>query len=446
MNVLDGRQLFPALSSQVFLDAACVSVAPQPAVEAVQSFLRMASRCEERDASAHHVAMDRLRARAVDEGARLLGADDGEVGLVESTTHGLNIAAQALPFEPKDNVVIADLEFLQVAIPWVKLQEEGVIAGVRLARNRDGALPIESFADVVDARTRAVVVSSVQWSNGYRVDLEALGRLCRANNAFLVVDAVQELGALVLDVRRAQIDLLVAGGHKWLNSPFGCGLLYINRGSLPALRQPSWGYLGLEEPNGGWPRFFASPTTTPVRPYSFPRTAKSFEINGTANYPGAVALGASLALVNEVGIQAVESRVLDLADSVYEALDELGVRMVTCADRIVRSGITTFQVSNVPAENEAFLEHLLDERVFVSLRYASGVGGIRVSTHFFNDENDVDTLVTAVRRGLERAGRRARKRVQSVQRHLDLAPGRTDSSSLETDGLHSLSRPAGRND
>ena len=150
MDVREVRRSFPALSERVFLDAACVSLAPRQAVEAAQDFLAMAATCEERDASLHHIAMDRLRGKAVREGARLLGASEDEVALVESTTHGLNVAAHAIPFEAGDNVVLADLEFLQVAIPWVKLAEQGSIAEVRLARNVDGALPVESFARAVD--------------------------------------------------------------------------------------------------------------------------------------------------------------------------------------------------------------------------------------------------------------------------------------------------------
>lgn len=398
LEAREARKLFPGLAGRTFLDAACVSLAPRTAVDAVEEFLVTAATCEERDASLHHVAMDRLRARAVEEGASLLGASVDEIALVESTTHGLNIAAQVIPFEPGDNVVITDLEFLQVAIPWVKLQEKGAIAEVRAARNIDGALTLESFADVVDADTKAVVVSSVQWVNGYRVDLEALGRLCRDCGALLVVDAIQELGALSLDVRCAEIDLLVAGGHKWLNSPFGCGLLYVSQKALPSLEQASWGYLGLAEPEGGWPRYFATPSTTPVRPYDFAGVAKSFEINGTANYPGAVALGASLALVNSIGIDEVDARVLGLARALYDELDRLGVRLVTRSEERARSGITAFEVSDDLAENEAFLDRLLDERIYVSLRYTSGVGGIRVSTHYFNDESDLERLLNAVRR------------------------------------------------
>ncbi len=416
LDARDARGLFPGLSGRTFLDTACVSLAPRTVIDAVEDFLAMAATCEERDASLHHVAMDRLRGRAVREGATLLAAAVDEIALIESTTHGLNIAAQVIPFEPGDNVVIADLEFLQVAIPWVKLQEQGAIAEVRTARNVDGALPLESFAEVVDARTKAVVVSSVQWCNGYRVDLEALGRLCRDCGALLVVDAIQELGALALDVRRAEVDLLVAGGHKWLNSPFGCGLLYVNRETLPMLDQASWGYLGLAEPEGGWPRYFATPTITPVRPYEFPRVAKSFEINGTANYPGAVALGASLALVNTIGVDRVEARVLGLARILYEELDRLGVRLVTRPEDAVRSGITTFEVSDDPGVYEAFLECLLDERIYVSLRYTSGVGGIRVSTHYFNDESDLETLVSAVRRLSEQRLARRRAHRSEVSR------------------------------
>jgi selenocysteine lyase/cysteine desulfurase len=172
----------------------------------------------------------------------------------------------------------------------------------------------------------------------------------------------------------------------------------------------SWGYLGLDPPEGGWGRYFATPDSSPVRIYDFPTRTKSLEINGTSNYPGAVGLGASLALVNELGIDAVEAHVLELADRLHEELPALGVRLVTRPEREVRSGITTFEVSDVHRENEAFLQALLDERIYVALRYTSGVGGIRVSTHLFNDHGDLDRLlaVTARLLGSKRSAPAAR--------------------------------------
>jgi len=403
MDVRDARASFPGLEGKVFLDAATVSLAPVQARDAIASFLERAVLCPERDASTHHIAMDELRGAAVREAAVLLGAGEDEIALVESTSHGLSIAARALGLGTGDNVVTDDLEFLQVAIPWFKLVEEGALGEVRVARNVGGAVTVDSIAEQVNERTRAVAVSSVQWSNGYRLDLAALSELCRRAGIFLVVDAVQELGALQLDMRRTPVDVLVAGGHKWLNAPFGCGVLYVRREIQEQLRQPSWGYLGLEEPYGGWATYFSTPSISPVRPYAFVKSAKRFELNGTSNYPGAVGLGASLALVNEIGAAAVERQVLGLAALVRRELEAAGVQIVSRPEPETWSGITTFTVSGDPQEDEALLQQLLDQGIYASRRYTSRVGGIRVSTHYFNDESDVERLVAAVRAALPRA-------------------------------------------
>jgi len=394
------REYFPGLNDKVFLDAACVSLPPIQSVEAIQHFLDMATSMPARDASLHHIEMDKTRTLAVKEAARLLEARTDEIALIESTTHGLNIAAQSIPFEPRNNVIISDLEFLQVAIPWVKMQEEGRIKEVRMARNVEGRIPVESIIALADGNTKAIIISSVQWSNGYRVDLQALGEFAEAEGIYLVVDAIHQLGAIKLSVKDYHIDILMCGGHKWLNSPFGCGLLYVNKSTIPALRQPSWGYLGLEDPEGGWGRYFATPSISPLRPYNFPVTAKRFEINGTSNYLGAIALGQSLKLVNELGIEQIQDYILSLTDIIHEELGRLGVKIVTHQDPESRSGIMVFQISQDPNENERFLQKLLDDRIYLAMRYTSNVGGIRISTHYFNNQDDLDALFTSIKKHL----------------------------------------------
>ncbi len=136
MDVRDARASFPGLEGKVFLDAATVSLAPVQARDAIAGFLERAVLCPERDASTHHIAMDELRGGAVREAAALLGAGEDEIALVESTSHGLSIAARALGLGPRDNVVTDDLEFLQVAIPWFKLVEEGSLGEVRRRAER----------------------------------------------------------------------------------------------------------------------------------------------------------------------------------------------------------------------------------------------------------------------------------------------------------------------
>jgi cysteine desulfurase/selenocysteine lyase len=399
MTITDARQHFPGLAGKTFLDAACVSLAPAPARDAVVQFLDMAVTCPARDASLHHIEMDRQRREAAGEVARLLHAEPRQVALVESTTHGLGLAALAIQPEPGSNVLVADTEFMQVAIPWqtAALREVEDIEIRPVRSEHGGALPIAAFERAMDARTRVVCVSSVQWCTGYRLDMQRLGELCRARGVWLVVDAIQEIGAMRVDVRERHADFLVAGGHKWLNAPFGCGLMVVSDRVLAELRPPAQGYLSVEEPAGGWGQYFRTPSISPYHRHRHVRDGRAYEIAGTANYPGAVGLGASLRLINELGIERIEAHIRGLTDRLRAALAAAGARLVTPGDAAARSGITVFRWFDEPAADQALLERLLDQQVLVSMRFTAGVGGIRVSTHFYNDDEDIDRLIHALR-------------------------------------------------
>jgi len=389
------RQYFPGLLDKVFLDAACVSLAPRPAVEAVQMFLDLAMVCPLDSSTAHHILMDEMRAAARPAAARLINAHEDEIALVESTTHGLTLAANSIPLEPGDRVLLSDLEFLQVAVPWIQKKKEGI--EIDVIPNRNGEVLVEDFAERLTPRTRIITISTVQWTNGYRLDLAALSRLCHERGIWLVVDAIQQLGATPLDVRQTPVDILACGGHKWLNSPFGCGFLYIRRDVLPDLHPPLAGYLSIEDPPGGWGEYFQTPTTTPVKNYEFVNTARRFETGGTSNYPGAVGLAASLKLIHELGPHRIAEHIYALTDQLLAGLDRLGLKIVTPRARENRSGIVTSSVGSAE-ENVKFMQRLLERKILVSVRYTSNVGGIRISCHFYNSQEDIDTLLSEVKK------------------------------------------------
>ena len=396
LGLEEAKAYFPGLQDKTFLDAACVSLAPSQARDAMIEFLDMALGCREVDASKHHIEMDATRQHAVSEAARLLNAPLDNVALIESTTHGLNIAANAIPLAAGDSVVIADTEFLQVAIPWVqKRDRDGIV--VKLASSQNGVLTTESFERAVDSRTRVICVSSVQWSSGNRLDIGDLAELCRSRDIWLVVDAIQELGVMEVNVLDQDVDFLIAGGHKWLNSPFGCGVMYLSDRVLRELEPSSFGYLSLDEPEGGWDTFFRTPGVSPVRDYNFPRTAKRFEIGGTANYPGAIALGQSLQIINAIGILRIEQHVRHLTDLLHEELEECGARLVSDPSPSARSGITTFTYHDTPEKDHAMLQRILEDRVLISMRYTGSVGGLRVSTHFYNTEDDIGEVISSLK-------------------------------------------------
>lgn len=385
------RDQFPALRDKTFLDAACASIAPVASVEAVQEFLQFALNCRARSSTLYHIAMDEMRAKARPEAARLINARENEIALVESTTHGLNIAAEVLPLEPGDRVLMGDLEFMEVGIPWCQKRAQMGLE-IDVVPNRDGKILVEDIAERITPRTKVVVTSSVQWSNGFRVDLHALSALCRDRNLWLVVDAIQQLGAIPIDVRETPIDILACGGHKWLNSPFGAGFLYIRHGLMPLLRPTLAGYLSVETPEGGWGNYFQTPEITPIREYRFVQEARRFETGGTSNYPGAIGLAASLQMINGLGTANIARHIISLSDHLLAGLDKLGLKTVTPREEKHRSGIVTVDRGSRD-KNIALMEYLLDHRILTAIRYTSRVGGVRISTHFFNNTEDVDRLL-----------------------------------------------------
>jgi len=388
------REEFPALQEKTFLDAACVSIAPRSAVAAIEQFLQSALTCPEASATLHHIAMDDQRAAARPLVARLLNAREDEIALVESTSQGLAIAAQAMPLAPGDEVLLGAPEFMQVAVPWCQLRER---VGITLTEvpHREGRLLVDDFAARMGTRTRLVVASSVQWSHGYRMDMAGLSALCRQRGVWLVVDAIQQLGAVPFDVQATPVDLLACGGHKWLNAPFGCGFLYIPQERLAELHPPVAGYLAVETPAGGWGKYFQTPSITPIQDYRFVDAARRYEAGGTANYPGAIGLAASLRMILELGQPRIAEHIWTLGDKLIAELDRMGVVVVTPRERAARAGIVTFSLGS-PERNAAVMEHLLARRVLVSVRYTAGVGGVRVSCHFFNNEEDVGRLTEGV--------------------------------------------------
>lgn len=389
LDIEEARREFPGTKDKTFLDAASVSLAPARTKRSLIKFLDNAITYPEQSSGLHYMAMEQQRKKAYQEAAILLNADEDEIGLIESTSHGLNIAATAMKLVPGSNILISELEFMQVPIPW--MMQEGI--DIRLIPSRQGRVLAKDFEAVMDHDTRAIVISSVQWCNGYKIDLEAFGHIARKHNIYLVIDAAQHAGAFGINVKNTHAHFLVAGGHKWLNSPFGAGIMYINRSIIDTLEPVYWGYHSIEAPPKGWLEHFSTPNTSPIGNWNFVTSAKRFEIGGTANYPGAIALGESLSLINELGIANIEKHIYHLSEYLVDGLRDLGAPLISVLEPDARSGIVTFRLyQDIGAEKSA-LEKLHKQNVYVSLRFTSNIGGIRASCHFYNNHQDIDKFI-----------------------------------------------------
>lgn len=395
MDIDSVRECFPGLAGRVFLDSACVSLMPTPAAEALAQLAHDLQHCPARDASAHHIALDASAGVARGEAAALISARPEDIALVESTTHGLQIVASTLPLGPGDTVLVGETEFLGLAIPWIPLQQK-LGFQIVVVPHRDGRLHVDDFDREINRHTRAILLSSVQWNNGFRADLDGFSALARERGVALVVDAIQQLGAINLNVAETPVDFLVTGGHKWLNAPVGRGFLYISPRQRQRLRPPAWGYLNVAPPPEGWAEYFATPSIPAVREYDFVTTAQGFEPGGTANYPGNIALAASLRLTNQLGMAVIEEHILGLTDLLFEKLRKAGAHVVSPREPAARSSIVTFTMGQGVERDTEVLKNLIARKVLISQRYTAGVGGLRVSVHFFNNTDDIRQLIDAL--------------------------------------------------
>ena len=168
------RTDFPGVSQQVYLNAAGVGLPPRTALDAVHRATTLLGQGPaEMGYKNYYRAIGESSAKAREEAARLLNITPGEIAFIDDTTMGLNIALAAIPFAAGDNIVLCDLEYPQVAISAQHAQHlRGV--EIRVARHRSGIVTVDDYANLIDTHTRVLLVSSVQWINGLRMDLAAL--------------------------------------------------------------------------------------------------------------------------------------------------------------------------------------------------------------------------------------------------------------------------------
>ena len=229
-----------------------------------------------------------------------------------------------------------------------------------------------------------MAISHVQYASGHRVDLRPISKAVHQVGGYLCVDAIQSVGVLPVDVAAMGIDFLACDGHKWLLSPEGCGIFYC-RGDLIETLHPNI---------VGWMNMIDSSDYGNYR-FEFEPNAKRFE-PGSYNIPGILALGASLELLLETGIESVWKRVENLTESLCTGLNEKRYRVFSPRNGPERSGIVTFRppdptVRPVPPA-EQIVADLEKQGIVIVVRE----GRLRASPHYYNNLDQMKSLIDAL--------------------------------------------------
>ncbi len=373
-SVDDYRSLFPITKRVCYMNHAGVSPMSLRVADALREYISIRTEGEI-DAYPRNVQKANETRGLI---AQLIHAPVDRIALVKNTSTGFNLLTTGLEWKKGDHLLINDMEFPSNVYPFLNLERRGVT--VEFVKNRDGRVEVEDYIEAMRPETVLISVSHVQFLNGYRIELEELGRVCRERGIIFAVDAIQSAGAFGIDVERQNIDFLSCAAHKWLMGPQGTGFVYVSREVQDRIWPAYVGWLSVKD---SW-NFFDYRL-------DLLDTAERFEI-ATENWMGLWGFCESLRLLLEVGTDCVEEKVLALTDRLVEGLVARGKEVRSPREESTRSGIVLFAAGKRPEENEAVFEKLMDRNIHIAYRE----GYLRCSPHFYNSFEEIDRLLEAV--------------------------------------------------
>ncbi len=364
---------FEAIKDQVYLDTATTGPLHQRVYEAAKAYLdQRYFRGADIDDYKHWVS-EAERIREVVAG--ILNASPEEIAYTKNASEGMNHAANIIPFEPGDNVVVPDMSFPTNAYAFMNLERHGV--QVKMAESHNGQISFDELISYVDENTKAISVCFVEFSTGFRHAVEKIGNFAKEQNIYFHVDATQAAGAMLIDVQKFNIDFLSFSPYKWFCCPLGIGVFYCDKNTLEQINPRYVGWFGVKD------RFDFSKLR-----FNLLETAGMFE-SGGLNYSGIFALEEAIKIYTELGASFVEERILHLNNYLIEALDRIGMDIVGPFPPENRSGITYAVLPDEKKIRDSLERH----NVLVNV----SKGKARISPHFFNSEEDIDALIKAIK-------------------------------------------------
>ncbi len=316
--------------------------------------------------------------------AELIGArSPDEIAFVPNTATGVSVSAGALNLQNGDRILVTDAEYPSNRHFYNALHQRGVELDV-VRQQDDGRIPTEDILSAVSERTKLVGISHVQWGSGFRSNLRPIADAVHAVGGLLSVDAIQSAGALPVSVAEDDVDILAAGGHKWMLGPTGSGMLYVREELIGDLIPP---VLGANSMDGGLEAGNDELILSP--------TASRFEPGAT---PTATMLGMRAAIRHllNIGIDNVWAQLESVTAYLCDALSDAGCRVYSPRGESERSGIVIFDPPEELAARETVddtWERLQDAGIITAVRF----GRLRASPHFYTPESDMDRLANALR-------------------------------------------------
>lgn len=370
MNIQNVRELFPHIKRNIiYLNHASRGPLCTPVINSIN--LAIAEQSTERIDD--HPSFLNLMQETRELLSKMINVDSDRIAFLDNTTNAINVIANGIKWKRGDRILLNNTEFPANVYPFLNLQSEGV--EVDFVKSENGIVSAENIIESIKPATKLISVSYVQFLSGYRINLEAIGKVCRQKNIIFSVDAIQALGAVKLDAQKCNIDFLACGSQKWLLGLQGLSFIFVAKHLQETMQPKNIGWLSVED---AWNLLHYN--------LKLKNSALAFQ-GGTINNFGVYALNSALKLFFDYGLDNIEANVINNSNYLIQRLNELGFHSsLSGLNEMNIGGIVSFAH---PKSEEIYL-NLVREKMFISSRE----GFIRVSPHFYNTKDEIDYLLS----------------------------------------------------
>jgi cysteine desulfurase/selenocysteine lyase len=374
MTVSDYHQEFPHLDQLIYLNHAAVAPWPRCVATAVSEFAEQNALI----GAQHYPRWMDTEITLRQQLAQLINAPSpDDIALLKNTSEALSVVAYGIDWQAGDNIVTSDQEFPSNRIVWESLKQFGV--ELREVDLNAAATPEQTLIDAMDANTRLLAISSIQYASGLRMDLVPLGKHCRKNEILFCVDAIQSLGAIPFDAQAIEADFVMADGHKWMLGPEGLALFYCRAERRDQLKLHQYGWHMVEAIGD-----YDAKTWTPAT------SARRFEC-GSPNMLAIHALNAAIGLILKTGVKTIEQQLLQRSEYMMKIInDHPRLTLLSPTEKGRYGGIVTFRAEGV--DQQSLYQQLMKDNVICAQRG----GGVRFSAHFYTPLAQLDQALEKV--------------------------------------------------
>ncbi len=376
------RKQFPLTKDIAYLNNGTMGPSPYEVIEAVKKGMM------EGDHSGNYGGWENTQAKL----AKFVGVDENEIALTHNVTDGINIACWGFPLKKGDEVIITTHEHVGNALPWLNRQRLHGIVLKTFSPAPTADETLNRINALITKKTRVIAVPHIPCTQGQIMPVKEISKLGKDKGLFVFIDGAHGPGMLPLDIHDIGCDVYASCSHKWMLGPKGTGFLYVRKDFQETLQTY---FVGGGSDNAKW-----NMAKTPVEMGDYASSAHRY-YGGTQSLGLYRGVDAAIAFIETIGINNIHQRIKMLGKYTQDQLLAFGdkVELITPTEEQSRCAVNGFRIKGVAYDK--FYAKAAENKVRIRMVPENGINCLRVSTHIYNNKQEVDQLIDIIKKAIE---------------------------------------------